>query len=426
MHIPVDILSTVTTKTDSGSGVRQRTGSGLENNSSRFERMFEDELAKYEPRFTEKGSNTEDGKEVKSLTETNKAEKEDNTDETLAAGIMVNLQNEVVFILEGDSKSAINTGLHIENNTEPPETNQIVIPENKEANPVINTEITTQSPEYAQVADAVKAEAAMTKPETANTETINATGEVMARMPETRTQDSQNNKENNSGFFEKGNPSPLENENEKAQKVVGQKEKVYTDAAEAAKSAAEDKAEPAIVANEIAPPLNESIKIVQFQATQQMAQAALNTPVKTENLFQEMISRVEMMQNDSKSTMTIQLNPEFLGKVALEVAVDAAGLHVKINAEDSGVRSMINGQLTTLIESLENKGIEVVEVEVAYTGLNYGSLKDPREGEHQQSRQQQSVRREVNSKDGVAYYAVMPDLLDYYLDVGVSSMEFSA
>ena len=125
--------------------------------------------------------------------------------------------------------------------------------------------------------------------------------------------------------------------------------------------------------------------------------------------------------------MTIQLNPEFLGKVALEVSVDAAGLHVKINAEDSNVRSMINGQLTTLIESLEHKGIEVVEVEVIYTGINYGTFQDPREGgEQSQSKQHHTTKREVSSTDGVAYYAALPDLMDYYMDSGQSSVEYSA
>jgi flagellar hook-length control protein FliK len=174
------------------------------------------------------------------------------------------------------------------------------------------------------------------------------------------------------------------------------------------------------------PPLSEGIKPEQFRAAQQMTQATISTPVKPENLFQEMISRVETMQNDTKSTMTIQLNPEFLGKVALEVAVDAAGLHVKINAEDSGVRNMINSQLTALIESLESKGIEVVEVEVAYTGNNFNASQDPRESAEQQSKRQRPTNREISAADGIALYTTLPDLHDYYQDVGVSSVEYSA
>jgi len=384
--------------------------------------MFEEELTKHEQQIIGKETNTEDkGKEVKPVIE----ESEDKTGETLAAGVMGNLQSEVVFILEGDSKSATTPEVSVENRIEPPETNQIVNPEiENEAKPEINT---TEAPVQTTVGT-VNAEASMTKPETANTEatienSTTTTGEVMARMPEIRTQDRQENTEQSSKDSEQGNLSPLENENDKTQ-VKGQKEKTYSDAADAVRSAVEDKAE--IVTNEITPPLSEGIKPEQFRAAQQMTEAALNTPVKTENLFQEMISRVETMQSETKSTMTIQLNPEFLGKVALEVAVDAAGLHVKINAEDSGVRSMINGQLTTLIESLENRGIAVVEVEVAYTGIHYGAFQDPREGEQQKNNNQQATKHETNANDGVTYYTAVSELLDYYLETGVSSVEYRA
>jgi len=422
MHIPVDILSTMTTRTDSGSGVKQRTGSGIEQQGSRFERMFENELSKYESRITDKSLNEDNGKELKPI---EAIDEEDNTEEALAAGVMGNLQSNVVFILEGDKASAENPALQALTEVEP-ETNQIV-------NPEINNEtkqetITTDSQEFSKVLGATTAEATMTKTETSTNEVNNATtsDEVMARMPEIRTQDSQENGEKFSKSSENGNLSPLENENDTS-KVNGQKDKTYQEAADAVKGVLENKPEQIISTNEIAPPISEGIKTEQFQATQQMTQATLNTPVKPENLFQEMIDRVELMQSETKSTMTIQLNPEFLGKVALEVAVDAAGLHVKINAEDSGVRSMINGQLATLLESLENKGLAIAEVEVVYTGVNNGAFKEPGANEQQQqSRQYKPTNRDVNALDGVAYYTNLADLQDYYFETGVSSVEFSA
>jgi len=372
--------------------------------------MFEEELARYDSQSIKKGPNPEDN--VRPVVEPVKDEHEDITGETLAAGVMGNLLNEVVYILEGDKESDTTPEIRIENGAEPPNPNQTVNP-NTGAKPEVLTETSN-----------AEANKALFNAEANGENSTNANGEVLARMPETRTQDSQNNSENNSKSFENGNPSPLENTNDT--KVSGQNEKAYSDAAEAVKNAAENTTE--ISTNEMTapPPLSEGIRPEQFMATQQMTEAALNTPVRTENLFEEMISRVEMMQNDTKTAMTIQLNPEFLGKVALEVAVDAAGLHVKINAEDSGVRSMINGQLTALIESLENKGIEIAEVEVIYTGVNNGAFKEPGEGQQEQSRHYKPANREVNSTDGVAYYTALPDLLDYYLDAGVSSVEYRA
>jgi len=400
MLIPMEILSSLTTKTDSGSGVRKRPDSGVESNNSKFERMFEKELAKFESKVTDKVTNTnDDAKTVDPLLNENP----DDKGETLASGVMGNLLTEVVFVLEGDSESATNPEMRVDLTDKIP----IVNPETTAAAGKLNTETVKPGEANAEV----------------NGENNTTAGDVVARMPEIRTQDRQDNAESNSKSSENGNLSPLENANDNTQ-VKGQKDKTYSEAADAVRNAAENNTE--ISTNEIPPPLSEGIKPEQFRAAQQMTEAALSAPVKTENLFQEMISRVEMMQNDTKSAMTIQLNPEFLGKVALEVAVDAAGLHVKINAEDSGVRSMINGQLNTLIESLENKGIEVVEVEVIYTGINYGAFQDPREGEQQQSKQHYTAKREVTPSDGVAYYTVLPDLMDYYFETGVSSVEYSA
>jgi flagellar hook-length control protein FliK len=106
--------------------------------------------------------------------------------------------------------------------------------------------------------------------------------------------------------------------------------------------------------------------------------------------------------------------------------MDAAGLHVRINAANNDVRTMINGQLTALVESLQSKGIEVVEVEVAYTGVNNGAFKDSQEGQAHPDRPRRPYRAE-KIEDGTAYYAALQfDTLEYYLDTEVSSVEYRA
>jgi len=389
--------------------------------------MFEEELAKYDSGLNRKETNTEaKGKELKSVIE------DDNTEEALAAGVMGNLNHEVVFILEGDRISAtsiksqepISFNLPVIRLPIISETNEEIPEVPQEIQQATSQEIPQETRDYTQVAEKINAE--QNKPvinEEKSENIANMIEDVTARKPNIGTQESRNDADTNSKSFEKGNPSPLENENDRSQ-VHGQSEKNYADTINALNNAAEEQ-QP--INNIVLPPLSEGIRPEQFQASQQMTQAALSAPVKTENLFEAMISRVEMMQNDTKSAMTIQLNPEFLGKVALEVAVDAAGLHVKINAEDSGVRSMINSQITALLESLENKGLAVAEVEVIYTGINNGAFKEPGDdGQHQQSRNYKPVNRDTKAIDGVAYYTTLADLQDYYFETGVSSVEFSA
>ena len=409
---------------------------------------------------------------------------EDIIAESLAAGVTGN-QQMVVSILEGDKESAtitdvtINTGSQGRQPTE--DVTQVGLSDTDDVpeaeKPAADTEA-AQVRTYAQVeqgviestavnnkaneaiaansgaenaevyqAPVIEAQAAENTPEadskvkadtTVRTEKIDAKadaddesgsdiGEVMARTPEIRTSEQNGDEENSSDLSDNDGLSPLENENDPAP-AKGAKDKSYS----AAEDAARNKTGSAVhAANSTPPPLTGGITPERFQADQQMSQVTAGLPVQKENLFDEMVSRIETMQTDSKSAMTIQLKPEFLGKVALEIAVDAAGLHVKINAEDSGVRSMINSEMAKLIESLENKGIAVVDVEVAWTGVNNGMLKDTREGHAnmQQDQSRKSSRRNNDYTDNAVYYAALP--LDvpgygYFYDDEVSSVEYRA
>ena len=256
---------------------------------------------------------------------------------------------------------------------------------------------------------------------------IEDTGEVTARMPAIRTSERserQDGDDEDPASYKDGYLSPLENENDKTQ-VKGRKDKEY--------SKAENTANDTVKSTEVpggnaGAPVAADIKPERFQADQQMSRAA-GEPVGTENLFDKMVSQIETNLMDDVRTMTIQLKPEFLGKVAIELALDAAGLHVKINADDLGVKSIVNSQINSLVETLQNKGIEVVEVEVAYTGIDNGEFTDPRKNGAQQPDNPKRARRQDADAipDDVTYYAMTPvEMMEYYVDAGVSSVEYRA
>jgi len=376
---------------------------------------------------------------------------DDKDNEALAAGAAGN-QAMVVFILEGDRESATIPEVLIETVTA---TDFDVFAEDipgSVAGSEAKTETVTSETAFTPVTEDDKSEvikfdasdvkAALSTaekgatPVAVNTDNVNkanvepgdinetgqAAGEVMARTPITRTSQQHGSEDNDSESSKYGDPGPLENENDTAP-VRGHKEKSYSETANVIREKAENADEPVAEAHI---PLTEGIKPESYRADQQMRQTSLNAPVRAENLFEEMVSRIEMMQNEEKQAMTIQLKPDFLGKVALEIAMDAAGLHVRINAADGDVRSMINGQIAALIESLENKGIAVVEVEVAYTGIDNGAFKDSH-GSHTQPENPRRFYHEADPVDGAAYYSALPyDLLDYYIDEGLSSVEYRA
>ena len=429
MIIPMEILSLIT-RADSGSSPRQREPFGGDN-GNRFEQVFQDAQAG-------KDSSVSKGVKPSAKTTEDRAIAE-NPDERLEgeaheAGVM-GIQGNVVFILEGDMISVTTPEICPEICTEAPVIQmaaadaevpqEVPLSVTGEDDQAQSGRISEDDTKFADFAAPAKDTGAETKAKSAEAESMisadndDPTGEAAARKPVEVTSEQQgNNKEQDSGFSENGAPSHLENENDPIPTNI-RKETSNQETQPVVQHTTDE------TANNITPPLAEGIAPERFQAEQQMQQTA-HAPVTTDNLLDEMISRIEMAQTESQQTMTIQLKPEFLGKVALEIAMDAAGLHVKIAAADPSVRGMINGQINALIESLENKGIEVVEVEVAYTGVNNGDLKDPRGGSHAQpgrAKRPKTIDRAESVEFGVS---LMSETLEHYLDIGQSTVEYSA
>jgi len=451
----MEILFQTMIRTDSGAGVRHKASTGPPDINA-FSKIFDEKRASIEGQLmaevTESGipdkNAAEEGAKIPAKP---KPDKDEKPDENLAAaaGAMGN-QSQVVFILEGDKESATTPEISVDTVTGsnvivtettdiPPETGAPVFTleasnetskqgaeetqraiagaDNGAAQPAI-----VNATDVKNAADTEKAYAADAQETGIGIE--GGTGEVTARKPIIRTSEQQENGKNSSEFSNNGDLSPLENEND-AVTAKGQKEKTYSGLENDIKKTAGETQEPEI--NAQTPPLAEGIKPERFQADQQMKQATANAPVRQENLFEEMVSRIETMQSGSRNAMTIQLKPEFLGEVALEIAIDVAGLHVKISAANSDVRGMINSQINTLIESLENKGLEVVEVEVTYTGVNNGAFKENSNNQQAQPDSSRQSYRADRTEDSAAYYAALSfDALDYYLDAGVSSVEYRA
>jgi len=440
MDKPMEILSKMMARTDFGTSTRQRAGPSFRGDAQ-FEKVFEEAMTETASQ-KDTIAKTPDKASADNNSSPFHKQKSDDEEETSGAQVayLPGNQQEVVTILEGDKESDTTPAVRVNQKVDFTVFDEEAQPQIKPEQNASDTDETKT--DYSKIAENMiqsdeteiktfekhvenTGNASITKPEAENIEAkeLNngeTAGDVSARMPNIRTSESQENTNSNLSS-DNGNLGPLENENDETP-VKGQKEKTFSETANAVRNAAEETTETA----NTAPPLTEGIKPEQFRATEQMKQVALESTVKPENLFDEMVTRVETMQNDSVRTMTLQLNPEHLGQVALQIAIDAAGLHVKIDAADASIRGMLSSQINALIEQLENKGIEVAEVEVAWTGVDNGAFKENREGHNQQKSSKKAVR-EVDPAEGAAYYAALPvELLEHYLDVGVSSVEYRA
>ena len=438
MLIPMEILSQMITRTGSGADTRQKT-TGF----ARTDDLFSDVLGKTQQDMDHQtidtplrnGENTDSRNAVSERPQ--RPDRRTQEDESLIAGVM-GYRNMVVFILEGDKESATTHEMSIDGIEMSDATDIIDIEASEEAElPISETEEFSDAINQAAQETANDQTATITASDVANAldeqdaaideaaakadETDIGMGEVTARRPNIRTSDREGDADDKSDVSANGYLSPLENENDTAP-IRGQKERTNSQTDNSDGSATEDNLS---LIDDSLTPITDSIRPERFQGAEQMRRTA-DAPVRAENLFDEMVSRIETMHAESKQTVSIQLKPEFLGKVALEIAMDAAGLHVKINAANNDVRIAINSQVSALVESLEHKGIEVVEVEVAYTGVDNGAYRESQNNHAQSDNRRRSFRYD-GIDDSAAVYAALPfGTLDYYLDVGVSSVEYSA
>lgn len=107
--------------------------------------------------------------------------------------------------------------------------------------------------------------------------------------------------------------------------------------------------------------------------------SAHRSPV-AEDVFREVIRRAKVVSQGGRSEATIELKPEFLGRLTLKVAVEEGRASVKLHAENAAVRGMLEANLDELRKALVESGLEVETLEVAFGGAGFGEADADREG----------------------------------------------
>lgn len=152
--------------------------------------------------------------------------------------------------------------------------------------------------------------------------------------------------------------------------------------------------------------------------------------VEANRLFDEMVERITNSEQNGMRTMEIQLKPDHLGKVSIQLQLGENGLQAKITADDPSVRSAISGQITQLVEALSEKGIKVAGFEVAYSAVNdTGYDRSPQSGQQQP----QQHRHTAAQLGGLAAADAAPAAPQWWeplpegvTDAAVSTVEYRA
>lgn len=130
------------------------------------------------------------------------------------------------------------------------------------------------------------------------------------------------------------------------------------------------------------------------------AEDASYLPIDTMDLIEQFAENVKVTVAENASSMEMQLNPENLGKVYLQISSEQGSVRAQITASNEAVKAALEIQVAELRETLEQSGIKVDSIEVTVAShefernLEQGQSREFEEGQRQQ--EQQSQRRNIN------------------------------
>lgn len=149
--------------------------------------------------------------------------------------------------------------------------------------------------------------------------------------------------------------------------------------------------------------------------------------VNAADVIRQLVEAIRVNVNSATTSMELQLNPENLGKINLNVATRNGVLTATITAQNEAVKGIIESQIVQLKESLDNQGLKVqsVEVAVANHGFNLGENNAGQEqnnGHGTHRRRHSGNFDELSEDDGET-----PDILEQrIMEADGSSVNYTA
>lgn len=114
--------------------------------------------------------------------------------------------------------------------------------------------------------------------------------------------------------------------------------------------------------------------------------------VSTEELMEQIVKKVELVSKQANSEMRIQLKPEFLGKMLIQIAVNDGVVTARFTTESQHVKQILEANMNSLKQTLEANGLRVDKTEVNVQLDNGGNFNNSSEGNRQQLWQEMTSR----------------------------------
>jgi len=149
-----------------------------------------------------------------------------------------------------------------------------------------------------------------------------------------------------------------------------------------------------------------------------------NNAIDLYDIATQIIEQVKLHIRPDNTKMELQLNPEHLGKVELEITSKNGELSARLNVQNDHVKEAVESQMQVLRETLELQGLKVETIEV--TVAEFGFRFQDEQGNTEQFQQRHQRSRVVDGEDSGATEEEFSDVAKVMQELNGNSVDYVA
>lgn len=132
------------------------------------------------------------------------------------------------------------------------------------------------------------------------------------------------------------------------------------------------------------------------QTTQNTFVQTYQQTIDVQDVMEQIVQSARLLTSNSSTTMEMQLNPENLGKIYMEISTKEGIVSAKLVAQNESVREALQAQVAELKQSLNQAGVKVNAVEVTVSSHEFERNLE----QNQQQEEQLAEKREEQEQSG--------------------------
>jgi flagellar hook-length control protein FliK len=117
------------------------------------------------------------------------------------------------------------------------------------------------------------------------------------------------------------------------------------------------------------------------------------TTIDTQDIIDQIVEQTKLTFDTDTTTIEMQLNPENLGKIFLNISSKEGAVNAQLYAQNDAVRAALEAQIATLTQNLNQAGVKVDAIEVSVATHEFErNLEQDAKGEENQGEREEEKR----------------------------------